>query len=134
MLNLKRVGVIVCLLLALVACVACSGQRSIIIDTTGLTPEQIVAVEWKAKYAVALDWFDAQVISYKTSLDTFPLDKAQEIHKKVRPLLDVANTALLSFRAAAYGQDLSPASQQKAYEAFLKAKSTVLVMIVKAFQ
>jgi hypothetical protein len=130
MLNLKRVGVIVCLLVALVAC---SGQRSIIIDTTGLTLEQIAAIEWKVKYAVALDWYAFQLSSYKANLDALPLDQSKVIHTKIGPLLQTANYMMLSFRAVAYAQNPDPAEQQEAYNAFIQAKAAVLAALIRAF-
>ena len=128
--QLKRVSVIaVCLL----AFVACSGQRSVIIDTIGLTPEQITAVEWKARYAVALDWYDLQMASFETSLNMLPLDQAKELYAKAETVTDAAFTALQTFRAAAYSKSPDPANQQEAYDAFIAAKAAVLKILLTLF-
>ena len=125
--NTMKVIVILFMLLALIAC---SGQKSIVVDTTGMTPEQIAAVEWKVKYAVALDWYHWQMMSYKTNLDMLSKEDAQAFHAKAGPLLDVAFTTLHGLRAVAYSSSPDPVEQAQAYEAFMKAKAELLRILL----
>ncbi len=128
--NLKRVSVVVFLLLALVACPAT--QKSIVIDTTGLTPEQIVAVEWKVKYAIAIDWYSWQLNSYKANLDLLPKDEALKIHVMIWPLLKAADAAIMTLGALAYAQDPT-GDPQLAYNQYFQAKQALLAAIMLAF-
>jgi hypothetical protein len=127
--NVKRVSVILFMLLALIACGA---QKSIIVDTTGLTPEQVVAVEWKVKYAVALDWYDWELKSYKTNLDMLPRDEALKVHEQLWPLIKTAKATLAALGAIAYAKDPT-GDPQMAYDQYFQAKQALLAALMLAF-
>ena len=128
--KIQQISVVVICLLALIAC---GGQKAIIIDTTGLTPEQAAAVEWKAKYAVALDWYEAELKSYEVSLDILPLDQANAIHAIARPVINTVTVALKAFQAAAYSVNPDAGDQQAAYDAYLASKAALLKLLLTLF-
>lgn len=127
----RQTAKLLTLLMVLFLVISCMGKTPIVVDTTGMTPEQIEAVQWKVKYAVALDWYDWEQKSYKASLDALPLEKAKEIHNDAKPLWEAADTTLAAFRAAVYAQNPDPMQQDEAYQAYLTAKSALLATLVK---
>jgi hypothetical protein len=127
--NLKRISVVIFVLLALVAC---GQQKSIIVDTTGLTPEQAKAIEWKVQYAVALDWYEWELKSYKNNLDLLPKEDALVVHEKLWPLIKSVKLSITTLGALAYSQD-PDADPAAAYEAYFQAKQALLQAIMMAF-
>jgi hypothetical protein len=106
-----------------------SGQKYIQVDTTGMTPEQVQTLEWRVKYAVALDWYDYELKSYKTTLDALPKEDAQKIHDKVWPLFKTAKASIDVLETVSLSGD--PDKSAEAYESFLTVKSKILMLMTK---
>lgn len=132
---LKRTYNLIGLLLLFVVLIfAANGcDKGIVVDTEGLPPEQVEFINWKVKYAVALDWYDWQIKSYKAQLDAMPLADAQATHKELKPFWDAVDTALKSFKSAVYAQSADQAERDAAYQEYLAAKAKILQMLITLF-
>jgi outer membrane PBP1 activator LpoA protein len=126
--KLKLLPVILTVML-LAACMG--GNHAIIVDTTGLPAEQVELIEWKVKYAVALDWQAWQMKSLEANLDAMDPAQAKEIYKEIGPLIGGVEASMQAFRSVVYSKSPDPAEQQQAYEAFLAAKTKLLGAIVR---
>jgi hypothetical protein len=94
----KKISLIILVLFALIAC---AGQGGIVVDTTGMTPEQVEAVNWRVKYGAALDWYEWELSSLKANLDLLPQEEAMEIYEKMLPLIIAVRASINGLGAIA---------------------------------
>jgi hypothetical protein len=125
----KKISLIILVLFALIAC---AGQGGIVVDTTGMTPEQVEAVNWRVKYGAALDWYEWELSSLKANLDLLPQEEAMEIYEKMLPLIIAVRASINGLGAIAYGSDPN-VDPQEAYDQYFKAKQALLAALMTAF-
>jgi hypothetical protein len=128
--KLRLAVVIFCV--AFLSVASTCANRGIVVDTTGMTPEQIEALNWKINYAVALDWYEWELKSYEASLGALPEEEAKEIHKDVWPLFKAVRVSLDALGVIATGQDPGGDPQQT-YDLYLKAKAELLAALARLF-
>jgi len=126
--QIKRVSVILFVLLALIACGA---NQGIVVDKTGMTPEEAAAVVWKERYGTALDWYEWELNSLKANLALLPLEEASGVYKTLQPLLKTVSASITALGAFVHGSAVG--DPQDAYDEYFKAKQALLAVLMQAF-
>jgi hypothetical protein len=113
----------------ILSCLTVTGKKSIVVDTAGLTQEQIEQLEWKVKYAVAIDWQDHILKSYKATLDAMPQKEASAIHAIAWPIFKKINVAIKAMAVAITDKNTEDAQAQ--YQLYLNTKTEILKILAK---
>ena len=128
---IDELSLILLILVCTVLLVGCAARGGIVVDTTGMTPEEIERIEWKIKYAVAVDWYDYTLKSYKATLDSMPEVDATAFHAKVWPTARKIDVALKTMGIAVGGWTFDQKTAEDNYKIYMLIRTELLKLLAK---